>query len=202
MPRKPPRLAPSLLVAALLATFAVAPARAQQNGIKIAIIDTEQVLLKSETGKKALADLQTLKQQKESQGKDMQQEIKDLQNRVAEGRLSLAEDKLAALQQQLEEKNIAFQRFSDDAQRDLNKRKDEVLAGVDRKVLPIINQIAAEKGYTLIFRKFESGLIYAADDVDITDEVIQRIDVAHAGAAGAAPKPPAAGSNPGSGSGG
>ena len=37
-------------------------------------------------------------------------------------------------------------------------------------------EICRELGYTLIFRKFESGLIYADDGVDITNVVIQRID--------------------------
>ncbi len=33
-------------------------------------------------------------------------------------------------------------------------------------------------GYTLIFRKFESGLIYADEAVDITKLVITRLDAA------------------------
>ena len=63
--------------------------------------------------------------------------------------------------------------------------------------MPIIAQIGKEKGYVLIFRKFESGLIYAADEVDITSEIIKRIDAANAGAAPAAAPAPAP--NPGSG---
>ncbi len=35
--------------------------------------------------------------------------------------------------------------------------------------MPVINQVGKEQGYTLIFRKFESGLIYADEAVDITD---------------------------------
>ena len=53
-------------------------------------------------------------------------------------------------------------------------------------MFPVINQVGKEGGYTLIFRKFESGLIYADEAIDITDEVIQRLDAA--GAAGSAGK--------------
>ncbi len=34
---------------------------------------------------------------------------------------------------------------------------------IDERVMPVINQVGKELGYTLIFRKFESGLIYADD---------------------------------------
>ena len=47
---------------------------------------------------------------------------------------------------------------------------------IDEKVMPVINQIGHEQGYTMIFRKFESGLIYADDAIDITSAVVQRLD--------------------------
>ena len=40
----------------------------------------------------------------------------------------------------------------------------------------VADQIGAERGYTLIFNKFQSGLVYADDAVDITDDVIQRFN--------------------------
>lgn len=182
MPHKSARFALVLLVTALVG-LAAAPARAQQ-ALKIAVIDTEQILLTSETGKKALAELQTLKDQKEKEGAALQKEVQDLQTRLAEGRLSLADDKLAELAQQLDERKIALQRFGDDAQRQLNKKRDEVLASVDKKVMPVIAQVGKDSNYSMIFRKFESGLIFAAEEIDITNEVIKRIDAANAGAAG------------------
>jgi Skp family chaperone for outer membrane proteins len=43
-------------------------------------------------------------------------------------------------------------------------------------VFPIINTLGKEGGYTLIFNKFQSGLVYADEAIDITDLVIQRLD--------------------------
>ncbi len=148
------------------------------QGLKIAVIDTEQILRESQAGKKALADLKKLQEAKENELKARQQEIKELQTKAADGRLSLAEDKLRELEKQLEDKVIAARRLQDDATRELNKRRDEVLALVDAKVMPIINQVGKEGGYTMIFRKFESGLIFVDEAVDITPQVIQRLDSA------------------------
>jgi outer membrane protein len=160
---------------------APAPAAAAAQGpIRIAVIDTEKILLSSQAGKKAVADLKKLQEQRENDLRARAQELKDLQTKINDGRLSLAQDKLADLSKQLEEKDIALRRAQDDANRELTKKRDEMLAGIDDRVMPVINQIGKELGYTLIFRKFESGLIYADDAIDITGVVIQRLD----GAAG------------------
>ena len=162
-----------------------APAAARPAGatgaLKIAVINTEQILLDSQTGKKALADLKKVQDQKEAELNAKQEEIKVLQAKIDSGRLSLAQDKLADMEKQLEDKVISARRLQDDANRDLNKKKDDVLGSVDQRVMPVITQLGKEMGFTLIFRKFESGLIYADDTVDITPLVIQRLDAANPG---------------------
>jgi outer membrane protein len=157
------------------------PAAAPGGAIKIAVIDTEKILLSSQAGKKALADLKKLQEQRETELRGKAQELKDLQTKISEGRLSLAQDKLAELSKQYEEKEITLRRQQDDATRELNKKRDEMLAQIDNRVMPVINQVGKDLGYTLIFRKFESGLIYADEAIDITGTIIQRLDAAGQG---------------------
>jgi outer membrane protein len=167
-----------LIPAALVAVCVAVPALAQQPTLKVATLDTEKILVTSQTGKKALAELKKLQEQREGEIRNKAQELKDLQTKINEGRLSLAQDKLAEMQKQYEDKEIALRRFQDDATRELNKKRDEILAQIDQQVMPVINQVGKEMGFTLIFRKFESGLIYADETVDITNTIIQRLDAA------------------------
>ncbi|HEY0554434.1 MAG TPA: OmpH family outer membrane protein [Thermoanaerobaculia bacterium] len=160
---------------------AAAPAPAPAGTIRIAVIDTEKILLSSVAGKKAVADLKKLQDQREKELVAKAQELKDLQAKMNDGRLSLAQDKLADLSKQYEEKEIGLKRAQDDATRELNKKRDDMLAQIDERVMPVINQVGKELGYTMIFRKFESGLIYADDAIDITGVVIQRLDTAAQG---------------------
>jgi len=168
--------------ALLLASGVAAPLAAQ--GLKIAIIDTERILLTSATGKKALEELTALRTAKEEQGRQLQGEVELLRDRLTEGRLSLSEERITEIEKELEDKAIALRRFQDDANRELNKKRDEILAQVDGKVMPIINAYGQEGAYDLIFRKFESGLIYANEGVDVTDEIIRRLDTGGAQAGG------------------
>ena len=169
----------AFVLAAVLALGVAAPSFAQAH--KIAIIDTERVLSSSATGKQALEALTALREQKQREGAALEKELTDLQARLQEGRLSLSADKLAELQRQAEDKALSMRRFQDDANRELATKRDEVLAQVDAKVMPVINSYGQANGYDLIFRKFESGLIYAAETIDITDEVIAALDGAQGG---------------------
>lgn len=173
------------LVAALgVAAFAVAsePAAAQQ-GVKIAVIDVQRLVTDSVAGKDALARLKKLQDDKIAEGKAKQDEIEQLRKKLNEGRLSLADDKIAELEKQLEEKVTGFRRFQEDAERELNKSRDNSFAEIERKVSPLIEQVGREGGYTLIFNKFQSGLVFAIESADITDQIVQRFDAAAAAAA-------------------
>jgi outer membrane protein len=178
-----PAAAPAAAAPAAGAATAAAPAGgggAVGGGLRVAVIDTEKILLASQAGKKAIAELKKVQEGKENELRSRQQEIKEIQDKLSQGRLSLAQDKITDMEKQLEDKSIALRRLSDDANRDLAKKKDDLLGSIDEKVMPVINQIGKEQGYTMIFRKFESGLIYADDAIDITQSVIQRLDAAAA----------------------
>jgi outer membrane protein len=165
-------LSATLFVVALSTPSALA----QNSAPKVAVIDTQQILIDSQTGKKVLAELKKLQEAKEAELQAMAQEIKDLQTKLEAGRLSLAQDKLSEMEKQLEDRTISLRRGQDDATRELNKKRDEMFDSVDKKVMPIINQIGKEGAYTLIFRKFESGLIFADSSTDITPLIIQKLD--------------------------
>lgn len=162
-----------LLVLGILAAGAAAPAAAQ-SAARMAVIDVERILLESERGKAALQEIEALRLEKQREGETMQKEITDLRARVNEGRLSLSEERLADLRKQLEDRLIAAQRFNDDATRELTKKRDQVLDQIEQSVFPVINEIGQEGGFTLIFNKFNSGLVYADESVDITARVIER----------------------------
>ena len=92
---------------------------------------------------------------------------------------------------QLSDKKIAMQRFAQDADREVGEARDRALMELEGKIKPVIDQIGKEMGLAAIFNKFESGLVYASDAIDITDTVIQRFNGATAAAPAAANQPAA-----------
>jgi outer membrane protein len=170
-------LAPAVLAVSLGTASPVVAQGAQ----KIAVIDVNRIMTDSQRGKSVLAGIEKMQSERSAQLKTLNDELTEMQKRFQEGRLSLAEDKLAELQGEIEEKDRAFKRAREDAERDIQKRRQDEIEKIENAVFPIINGLGKEGGYTMIFNKFQSGLVYADDSVDITAEVIKRLD------AGAAP---------------
>lgn len=166
------------ILKAAVATMILAAALPAAAQTKVAVIDVQRVVSESDPGKEALQQLKTLQDAKVAEGQTLQQEITALQEQINKQRFTVSEDKLAEMSKQLEDKNIAMRRFEDDAKRELEDARRRQLGGLEAKILPIINTIGQEQGFTLIFNKFQSGLVYADDAVDITDQVIQRFNTA------------------------
>jgi outer membrane protein len=152
------------------------PVAAQE--LSIAVIDVQRVVTESDPGKQALQKLKALQDAKIDEGRSLQQTLSGLQEQMAKQRFTLSEERLAEMSKQLEDGQIALQRFQDDAERELDEARRRELGGLEGRIIPVINQVGTERGYTLIFNKFQSGLVYADDAVDITDEVIRRFNTA------------------------
>ncbi|MCP4201379.1 MAG: OmpH family outer membrane protein [bacterium] len=162
--------------AAGLVVACVTPAAFAQEALKVAVINVVQLLEESEPGRQGIDALKVLQKEKTDERNAMQTEAQDLRAKITEGQFSLTEEKLAELQKELEDRLIELQRFNDDANRELQKRQEEMLQDIQGKVMPIINAVGQEGGYTMIFNKFESGLVYANEAIDITAEVMQRLN--------------------------
>ena len=97
---------------------------------------------------------------------------------VEGGDVLVVDDKIAEMEKQLEEKVTGFRRFQEDAEKELGKSQEQAFADIERRVAPIIEQAGKEGGYTLMFNKYQSGLVYANEAADITNQIIQRFDAA------------------------
>lgn len=160
---------------ALLMTTIVPPASAQE-AMKLAVIDVGRILEESHAGKEAIGALQKMQEDKKTEGEVLQEQAKLLDKQIKEGQLSLSPERLAELQKQLENKVIALQRFKSDADREFAEARTSSLLKIEGEIMPIIRQVGLEEGFTMIFNKFQSGLVFADDEVDITDRVLARFD--------------------------
>jgi outer membrane protein len=148
---------------------------------KVGVIDVQRLVVESRSGREVLDQLRNFREQKTAEGEVLQQEVQDLQAQVQDGGQSLPEEKLVELEKQLEDKLIELRRFADDADRTLQKEQDQAFDKIEREVMPIIARVGEEQGFTLLFNKYESGLIYAAEQVDITDLILQLYDASASG---------------------
>jgi outer membrane protein len=168
-----------LLVAVVVAALSV-PAFAQNAPMRVAVIDVQKVLATSTLGKQAYEKLKKMQDDRVARAQKMDEEAKALENEINTKKLSLSQEKLDEMQKNLSDKKISMQRYAQDADREVSEARDRELAALEGRIKPVIDQIGKEMGLAAIFNKFESGLVYASDAIDITDTVIKRFDVATA----------------------
>jgi outer membrane protein len=153
-----------------------APAFAQTTPARVAVIDVQKVLTQSTAGKAAYEKLKKMQDERIEKAKQMEEEMRKIDSEISTKRLSLSEDKLAEMQKQLSDKRINMQRYAQDADREIGEARDRELQSLEAKIKPIIDGLGKEMGLAAIFNKFESGLVYASDALDITDTVIKRFN--------------------------
>jgi outer membrane protein len=180
----------AVLALGLSAGRASAQAAAAPAGgaTKIGVIEVQRIVQESAIGKESVARVQKLQQAKQDDLQKRQKELRDLEQKIQDQGKSLSEDAMEKLQKEYQAKAVDLKRFQDDAQRELEEAQRKELGDLEKRIMPVINEVAKEQGYQLVFNKFNSGLLFADDkSVDLTEAVITKFNSQIA-----APKPAAA----------
>jgi outer membrane protein len=107
----------------------------------------------------------------------MDDELSRITNQLKAG-TNLPAAQRTNLAKQIEDKRIAMKRFAEDAEKEVGQARERELLALESSIKPVVEGVGKEMGLAAIFNKYESGLIYAADSVDITDAVIKRFNEA------------------------
>src|SRR6267142_2469013 len=109
--------------------------------------------------------------------------------------------KVAVVEKDIDRRQTELTRLNEDAQKELNGMRDQLLRPVAEIASRILQVLAVERGYTLVVdvSNPQTNVIYVNKDVDITADLSKRIDTELAKQplqatppASAAPRPPAA----------
>ena len=163
----------SLLVLLIAGLFTLALAQQQ---IKIGVVNSQEVLEKSEEGKKAIAQLQEKDRSQQSRLSKLDEEIRQLETKLNTQRLTLTNEAMLQLTSDLEKKRTDRKRLAEDALRELQDLRLRLFNKVQNELIPIIEQLGEEKNLEIIFDLANSGTIYFNPTIELTEDVIKRYD--------------------------
>jgi outer membrane protein len=184
-----------LPVAATMAILFSAPAPAQQAPTKIAVINIQAALIGTADGKKAAAELQAKFDPKRKALESQQSEIAQLQQELNKGSNTMAEARRLELTRQIDAKTKALQRDQQDAQEEFELEQNKVLNELGQRMMVVIDKYAKDNNYAVVIdiSSQQTPVLWAANGVDITNEIIALYDKnapsAAAAPAAAAPAP-------------
>ena len=165
----------AVLVAAVSSILAVSPLAGQQViGGKVGVFNADRVLAESEPGQQALALFNQLRDQRVAELQVQQDQINVLQQQAIA--VTPGSPDAVRLQREVENSMLRLERLQQDVQQELTVRQNELTSEITQMIAQVIDAMGEEEGYTLIFNAIQSGLVYIGPTLDITDEIIRRVD--------------------------
>jgi Skp family chaperone for outer membrane proteins len=140
---------------------------------RIAFIDFQRIATTSISGRLALRMLQELQNTKVAEIEAQNKQFQELTTRRASA--GLTGPALAQLSRDMDrlQRNIQF--AQQNAQAEIQQLENELQANLHKQVTPVVAAIAKEKGVYAVLTP-ESGVYYLHPGLDISEEVVKRLD--------------------------
>lgn len=166
-----------------------APRPPFKAGLKYAYVNLQEIAALSNEGKGFNAKVQALQETKVKEIQDKNKALQAAQQKLEQGGSVLNDSARASLTADIERQQRDIQRASEDAQQEITALTQQLQAEFERRLTPIINAVAKEKGVDFIFDAQQPGLVYADPTMDLTPDLLRAYDAAAtAGAKPAAAK--------------
>ncbi|HEY3381839.1 MAG TPA: OmpH family outer membrane protein [Vicinamibacterales bacterium] len=162
------------------------PPRPFPEGAKIAYMNIPRIAAESSEGKVSTTRVNALREKKLAELNAKNKQLETAQQKVSQGGNLLSEDARATAQKEVERIQVEIQRMQQDAEAEMQDLQQQLQAEFQRKLTPIIQQVAVEKGIHVLLSQTDAGMVWADPGLDLTNDIIKRFDAAMTGA-----KPPA-----------
>jgi outer membrane protein len=162
-----------ILMLGLLAVLILGTA-AQDEPIKIGIVDIDQAISSTDEGKAAREEFARKQREAEAALQPMYERYKQLEDELKAKKFVLSDEALFQKQLDLAETRNQIQNKMKELEGQLQVDQKRLEGPLTAKLVDIITDIGKSKGFTLIMRRGAPGMLYTREALDITDLVIEK----------------------------
>ncbi len=170
------RRVPKTILLGVLAGLLVLSLGASDEALKIGVVDLEQALFATEEGKAAREEMGRKRREAEQQIQPLADRFKQMQEEIEGKRYVLSDEALFQKQADLLELKNKIDNKYKELEGQLKIDQGRLLAPLRAKLIEIIEDVGKEQGFTLILARDTPGVMYHREALDITDEVISRVN--------------------------
>lgn len=145
---------------------------------KIAYVEVQRVLETSEPGEKALGQLTQRFEDMRSELDRERANVEKMREELQKQSLVLSQDAQEDLEAELRTKVREFQEMFQAYQARMQQEEQELSEPIIDMLFDIINEYGQKHEYSLILDAQGSGLIYASESLNITDQIIEELNKA------------------------
>ena len=179
-------------------------AYAQGGATKVGIIHIQNAIISTKDGQKAAKDLQDKFAPTRARLEKKQAELEAYRSKLSQGSNAMSAEQKEKLMRDIDQKTKSLNRDTEDAQAELDQEQGKIMQDLGQRIMAVIDKYSKDKGYSLILdvSSQQTPVLFAANDIDITSDIVKLYDQnAPAPGTGApksaappsmsAPKPPA-----------
>lgn len=163
----------------ILATTAVAftaviaaPALAQSMGY----VDARRLIEQAPQGQQMSRELEAEFAERNRELKGRIELFQAKEADLEKNRLDLTEDDIAARVEELRELDRKLRRAQRELNEDISRRRNQNLSKLEKLITEVIQEVAKRKALDVVFQQ----VVYASEDIDLTDEVLDELKSRHA----------------------
>lgn len=178
------------LSAGVLATASMAFAQGTAP-TKVGIINIQAAIIGTRDGQAAAKELEGKSAPKKKELEKLQAEIQGMREKLNRMGSVGSEDQKQALMRDIDTRTKSFNRQVEDAQAELDQEQGRVLNELGGKLLAVLDKYAKDNGYAVILDVSQQNtpVLFAANGIDVTQEVVALYDKNAPAAGGAAAAP-------------
>jgi outer membrane protein len=184
------------LIACGFAALSYAQAGAQPN--KVGIIHIQNAIISTQDGQQAAAELQARFEPRSKELEKKNNEINALREQLQKGSNTLSDEARQKLVREIDNKTRILNRETEDARTEYDQEQQKLLQTLGEKIMAVIYKYAQDHGYSVILdiSSPQTPVLYAANSVDITNDIVALYDKNAPAASTAAPATPRPASPP------
>ena len=148
-----------------------------------------QAIVSTAEGKQASAELQSQFAPRQNELEALNKQINDLRQQITANTNTWNDEQKARAQAQGQRLAAQLDRKQQEMQTDVNDAQSDVVDRIGRKMMDVLDRYSRENGFVAVFDSSaqNSPIIYAANSIDVTQEIIKLYDQAYPIKGGTAP---------------
>jgi outer membrane protein len=166
---------------------AAAAPRPFPEGAKIAYVDLQYIASNSAEGRAATSRIQEYAKKKTAELEGKQKALEAARNKLLQGGTVLSDSARGQMEKEIDKMARELQFAQQEAQSEQTALTTDLQNEFQTRLNPVIDQVANEKGLHYVLSIADSGVIWVNTGLNISAEVMKRLDAAAKTAPAAAP---------------
>jgi outer membrane protein len=151
----------------------------KEKSLKIAFVDMQMAILKTEEGIQAKANIEKAAEAKKKELMNQQDDIKKLEEEFQKQMAILTDDVKMQKQKELQTKFMNWNNARQSFESEMRQKELEETKKILDNLSGILDGMAKKKGYDLVFEKGAGAVIYSSKTDDLTDDLVKEYNSKH-----------------------